>query len=367
MENRPLRFEAKRIFGLDLSKKTLKACRLDDDSGFEKQNIFDEKMTDDGRHHLASRLRKGDYVAMEGGSSTSFLARYLMENTEAEVFVLNPCKLHIIFESACKTDKQDCIKIAKYIRDTNPSNWCLIPVPTYEETSLRSLINSHISTKQERTRAINQMHAFFNLNGISFLKRSDLSESERRHDLVEHCFSDGIQGMQARLMLQDLDNIELTEAAYGELVRQALLSRPRETLIWMSIPGVGPLTALACVAYIGDGKRFSTPQQLRNYVGLVPRIDQSGIKEAIYGVNHYGCMPVRRNIVQAAWSVTKLSFDCRFRQRWKELKASGKKGQKIAVKVANDMLTIGWTLLKKGELYNGLENFWFMHKTGGRI
>ena len=54
MENRPLKFGARRIFGLDLSKKTLKACRLDEDSGFEKQNIFDEKMTDDGRHHLAS-------------------------------------------------------------------------------------------------------------------------------------------------------------------------------------------------------------------------------------------------------------------------------------------------------------------------
>jgi len=362
MDNRPLRFEAKRIFGLDLSKKTLKACRLDGDSGFEKQSIFDERMTDDGRHHLASRLRKGDYVAMEGGSSTSFLARYLMENTEADIFVLNPCKLHIIFESACKTDRQDCIKIAKYIRDTNPSNWCLIPVPTYEETSLRSLINSHISTKQERNRAINQMHAFFNLNGVSFLKKSDLKESGRRHDLVDHYFPDGIQGMQARLMLQDLDNIELTEEAYVELVRQALLSRPKETLIWMSIPGIGPLTALACVAYIGDGRRFSTPGQLRNYVGLVPRIDQSGIREVIYGVNHYGCMPVRRNIVQAAWSVMNLSFDCRFRQRWLELKAAGKKGQKIAVKVANDMLTIGWTLLKKGELYNGLGDFSYLKR-----
>ena len=362
MENRPLRFEAKRIFGLDLSKKTLKACRLDGDSGFEKQSIFDEKMTDDGRQRLASRLRKGDYVAMEGGSSTSFLARYLMENTEADIFVLNPCKLHIIFESACKTDRQDCIKIAKYIRDTNPSNWCLIPVPTYEETSMRSLINSQINAKQERNRAINQMHAFFNLNGVSFLKKSDLKESGRRHDLVDHYFPDGIQGMQARLMLQDLDNIELTEAAYGELVRQALLSRPKETLIWMSIPGIGPLTALACVAYIGDGKRFSTPQQLRNYVGLVPRIDQSGIREVIYGVNHYGCMPVRRNIVQAAWSVMNLSFDCRFRQRWLELKAAGKKGQKIAVKVANDMLTIGWTLLKKGELYNGLGDFSYLKR-----
>ena len=38
MENRPLKFGARRIFGLDLSKKTLKACRLDEDSGVEKQN-----------------------------------------------------------------------------------------------------------------------------------------------------------------------------------------------------------------------------------------------------------------------------------------------------------------------------------------
>ena len=67
MDNRPQRFEAKRIFGLDLSKKTLKACRLDGDSGFEKQSIFDEKMMDDGRQRLALRLRKGDYVTMGGG------------------------------------------------------------------------------------------------------------------------------------------------------------------------------------------------------------------------------------------------------------------------------------------------------------
>ena len=51
MDNRPLKFEAKRIFGLDLSKKTLKACRLDEDSGFEKKCIFDERMTDEGRQH----------------------------------------------------------------------------------------------------------------------------------------------------------------------------------------------------------------------------------------------------------------------------------------------------------------------------
>ena len=362
--DRPVRFEARRVFGLDLSKKTLKACFLDEATCFEKTHIFDEKMNDEGRQRLAKRFRKGDYVAMEGGSSTSFLARYLMEHTQAEIFVLNPCKLHIIFRSACKTDKQDCIKIARYIRDTHPSNWCLIPVPTYEETSLRSLINSHITNRQEWTRAINQMHAVFNLNGIPFLKRSDLKNPERRHELVSHYFgdSDSISGLQVRLMLQDIDNIELQSYAFDELVRKALLSRPRETLIWMSLPGVGPLTALACIAYIGDGQRFSSPEQLRNYVGLVPRVDQSGTREIIFGVNHFGCMPVRRNVVQAAWSVCNLKTDCSLKRRWTELKNAGKKGQKVAVRIANSILTIGWTLLKKNELYNGFGDFEYLKR-----
>ncbi len=245
--DRPSRFEARRIFGLDLSKKALKACFLDEETCFEKTHIFDERMNDEGRLRLARRFRKGDYVAMEGGSSTSFLARYLMEHTEAEVFVLNPCKLHIIFKSSCKTDKQDCIKIAGYIRDTHPSNWCLIPIPTYEETSLRSLMNGYISNGREWTRDVNQMHAVFNLNGISFLKRSDLKRSEKRHALVSRHFDDNgsIAGLQARLMLHGIDSIELHADAYDELVRKALLSRPRETLIWMSLPGIGPLTALS--------------------------------------------------------------------------------------------------------------------------
>lgn len=362
--DRPSRFEARRIFGLDLSKKALKACFLDEATCFEKTHIFDERMNDEGRLRLARRFRKGDYVAMEGGSSTSFLARYLMEHTEAEVFVLNPCKLHIIFKSSCKTDKQDCIKIARYIRDTHPSNWCLIPIPTCEETSLRSLINGYISNRREWTRAVNQMHAVFNLNGISFLKRSDLKRSEKRHALVSRHFDDNgsIAGLQARLMLHDIDSIELHADAYDELVRKALLSRPRETLIWMSLPGVGPLTALACIAYIGDGRRFSSPEQLRNYVGLVPRIDQSGTREVVFGVNHFGCMPVRRNVIQAAWSICNMKADCTLKRRWVELKAAGKKGQKIAVRVANSILTIGWTLLKKNELYNGFGDFEYLKR-----
>ena len=122
------------------------------------------------------------------------------------------------------------------------------------------------------------------------------------------------------------------------------------------------LTALACVAYIGDGSRFSTPAQVRNYVGLIPRIDQSGIREVIYGVNHFGCMPVRRNIVQAAWSIPNYREDCELKRKWMEFVARGKKGQRIAVKTANSMLSIGWTLLKKCELYNGCSSFDYLER-----
>ncbi len=73
-------------------------------------------------------------------------------------------------------------------------------------------------------------------------------------------------------------------------------------------------------------------------------------------------MPVRRNIIQAAWSVDRLLSDCNLKRRWVLLKAAGKNKQRIAVKVANDILTIGWTLLKKGELYSGLGDFSYLQE-----
>ncbi len=133
--DRPTQLTASRIIGLDLSKKTLVGCSLSIEDGFQKKKHFNGLMNAQGRARLAAMMGKGDAVFMEGGSSSFTLARYLLSNTEADVFVLNPMQLHIIYESMCKTDKQDSAKLAKYARDTHPENWCLIPIPTEQDVS----------------------------------------------------------------------------------------------------------------------------------------------------------------------------------------------------------------------------------------
>jgi len=102
---------------------------------------------------------------------------------------------------------------------------------------------------------------------------------------------------------------------------------------------------------VGTGERFCAAAQLRNYVALIPRKDQSGNVDKQLGVSKFGCMPVRRHIVQGAWSIKTFARECSLTRYWKELQERGKIGQKASVAIANKMLTIGFALLKNGSLY----------------
>ena len=136
-------------------------------------------------------------------------------------------------------------------------------------------------------------------------------------------------------------------------MRQALKKSPRKTLIRLSIPGIRLLTAASLIAYAGDGSRFYTPAQLRNHIALVPRIDQPGSRCIIGRTVSFGCKPVRKNIIQGALSIEKPNSRCPLQDAWRELRDRCKKRQIIGISIANRMITIGWTLQRKGELYNG--------------
>jgi transposase len=349
--DRLTRLTATRIIGLDLSKKTLVGCSLSTEDGFQKKRHFSGLMNEKGRAHLAATIGKGDAVFMEGGSSSFTLARYLMNHTEADVFVLNPMQLHIIFESMCKTDKQDAAKLARYARDAHPENWCLIPIPTEQESAERSIINMHIAYSQYHTKVTNKLHAVFNGQGHPDFKKSDLKDPQMRRTHAGNLLKDGTAAFAATLLTDLLDFIELQIEAIHERIRQICLSHPRQALAWLSIPGIGDITAATLIAYVGDGQRFGTASQLRNYIGLIPRKDQSGTVDKHLGITKFGCMPVRRHIMQGAWGIKKFSRDCSLTRYWKELEARRKPGQKAAVAIANKMVSIGFALLKSGGLY----------------
>ena len=361
---RPEYRAAERIIGLDLSKKTFQGCILERKEGFRKHHAISGGMDPDGRMKLIGMLNADDWVIIEGGTSSSVLARQIMALSEASVFMLNPQKLHIIFQTAVKTDRKDAVKIAEYIRDTDPEKWPLISIPTEDESGERMLINQWIFSKEERTKHVNRLHAVFNQCGMPGLSKSDLKDAGKRRSLIDHFLSSNEHAHLIASMLDDaICMIELQLDEIEARIREMIMMRhPEEALSWLSLPGVGIMTAASCIAYAGDMERFDGPKQLRNYVGLLPRISQSGERCSIYGVNFFGCKPIRRHIMQAAWTVSMNRTPNTLTRAWNSYAERGKKGQRAAVAIANKLLTIGYFLVRNKSLYNGFGNYEYLEQ-----
>jgi transposase len=74
----------------------------------------------------------------------------------------------------------------------------------------------------------------------------------------------------------------------------------------MSVPGVNVFTAATFLAAIGEVSRFHSSRRLVGYLGLDPRVRQSGSGPATHGrISKQGSAPARYALVEAAWSVVR--------------------------------------------------------------
>jgi transposase len=71
----------------------------------------------------------------------------------------------------------------------------------------------------------------------------------------------------------------------------------------MTVPGVGPVTALRFVAAIDENKRFSSAHAVESYLGLVPGEHSSSGRQERLSITKAGSASVRWVLVQAAWSM----------------------------------------------------------------
>ena len=122
----------KRVIGIDLSKRTYEAFVIIAGPGKESKR-FNGRLDPGGQHRLQSRLKEGDLVLMEAGTATFRLVRYLAQKEGITIAVLNPAKLRIIFDTVCKTDREDAKKLAqlglKFSLDELPT----VSIPTEDE------------------------------------------------------------------------------------------------------------------------------------------------------------------------------------------------------------------------------------------
>jgi transposase len=117
----------------------------------------------------------------------------------------------------------------------------------------------------------------------------------------------------------------------------------------MTVPGVNVTVAATFLAAVGDIRRFPTQAKLVGYLGLDPRVRQSGDAPAKHGrISKQGSAPGRHALVEAAWSTVRSPGPLRaFYQR-----VRARRGHQVAiVAAARKLACLFWCLLTRGEDY----------------
>jgi len=151
--------------------------------------------------------------------------------------------------------------------------------------------------------------------------------------------------------------LNLAVAQYRFLVEQidqtekqldALASKDAATQLLESIPGVGPRTAEAVAAHLGDAKRFATAKQVGAYAGLVPKQYQSGVTDRKGRITRRGPGILRKLLVECAWCM--LRYNPWARAQYARLTGGGVSRKKPAiVALARKLLVRCWAMLRDGK------------------
>src|SRR4051812_43054879 len=105
----------------------------------------------------------------------------------------------------------------------------------------------------------------------------------------------------------------------------------------MTVPGIDATVALSIVAAVGDFTRFRTPEKLVAYLGLNPRVRQSGGQPASPGrITRAGSAHAGGMVVEGAWSVPKAPARLRAFSR----RVCARRGMQVAVVAAARKLTV---------------------------
>jgi transposase len=160
----------------------------------------------------------------------------------------------------------------------------------------------------------------------------------------------GLPGMGRELFdrllehLRHLDaQVQALEAQIKAWHRQDAASRRLE-----AVPGIGPLTASALVASIGDARNFKNGRQLSAWLGLVPRQHSSGGKPTLLGISKRGDVYLRTLLIHGARSALQRAKPS---EHWGAALAERRNTNLAAVALANKNARIVWALLAHGRFF----------------
>lgn len=251
-----------------------------------------------------------------------------------------------------KGNKNDANDAEAICEAAGRPNMRFVPVKSIEQQDIQALHRVRSGFVKERTAAVNRLRGLLSEYGI-VIGQGLAQVRQRLPEILE----DGENGltMAARQLFADLHRqiLELDQqvSAYGEKIQ--MLYRASDVCRKLgAVPGIGPITATALVASLGDGKAFETARQVPAWLGLVPKQDSSGGKPKLLGISKRGDTYLRTLLIHGARAVVKAAAKKDDTQsRWINALVKRRNANIAAVAVANKNARIVWALLTRGESY----------------
>jgi transposase len=328
--------------GLDVHQSRTSVCVLD-----AQGNTLKQHEVKGGYAAVAESLKQlPEPFTVCYEASTGYGALYeQLVPLAARVMVAHPGRLKLIFQSTKKHNRADAAKLAALVHLRQVP---AVHVPAQDVRSWRGLIEHRQSVVGRAVAVKNQIRALLRGHGIKGLPGKRQWSRPGLAWLRQVSWPTAVETLRLEMLLEDLGQLRQRLAQVTAALDQQSAGDPRVALL-QTIPGVGPRTAEAFVAYVDDPQRFGSGT-IGSYFGLVPREDSTGEHRRLGHITHEGPGTVRKLLTECVWRGQFKS--ARIREVLERVSCGDKRRRKIAVvATAHWLARVMLAMLKSGEAF----------------
>lgn len=314
--------KVKHFAGFDISKKFFDVCFSINEVSSVKRFSNDQQ----GFKHLVVQLPADIHCIMEATGPYYLQLAFFLHEQGFKVSVVNPLVIRRFSQmrlSRAKTDKADAKIIAAYGIKEQPAAW----EPPKEYMIQLQQFQALSDQLQKHYRALSNQLEAFTVSGLLDKELKKFLDNE----LVR--------------IKEQLGQLDTKMQGIITGYHDKLMSR------LTSIPGVGKKTAMALVILSGGFKKFSNYKQLSAYIGLSPRIYESG--SSVKGrsrICKMGMSRIRALLYVCSWSAKRCNKTCK--ELYDRLVAKGKNKRLALIAVANKLIKQAFAIATSNAVYN---------------
>lgn len=206
-----------------------------------------------------------------------------------------------------KTNKHDAADAEAICEAVTRPSMRFVPIKNGEQQAVLALHRARQGFVKARTAQANQIRGLLAEYGIT-LPQGIVHIAKHLPDILEDGENE-LPGVFRQLINRLGEHLKELDRQVKELeVQIQVWHRANETSKKLAdIPGIGPITASALVASIGDAKNFNDGRQLAAWLGLVPRQHSTGGKPILLGISKRGDAYLRTLLIHGARAVVRVA------------------------------------------------------------